>query len=109
MSADPEKVLTKFEELSFFDNLALYYLCNETPPNVLSLVFLVGDSKIVGSMLGVLDKKRREYIHTLMSKNAEESQKNKDSAMSGLLLIADNLIARNLISKKGQFYFGVQK
>lgn len=47
MSGEEKEELTlkSFEELSFFDNLALYYLCNETPPQTLALAFLIGDKK----------------------------------------------------------------
>jgi hypothetical protein len=100
--------LQKFEELSYFDNMALLYVCRETPPHTLALVFLAGDAKIAGSMLGLLDKKRREYVHSLMVQNKDISEETKKDALSGILLIAENLMSRNLIQKEGQFYFGKQ-
>lgn len=98
-----------FSELSYFDNLALYYLCNETPPDTLSLAFLAGDEKVVGPMLGVLEPKRREYVHALMAKNNDVSEAKKQQAISGLLIIAEGLLARNLLTKKGKFTYGVQR
>lgn len=101
--------LHKFEELSYFDDLGLFYLCRETPPRTLALVFLEGDPKITGSMLGILDPKRREYIHSLMSELREEPEADRKSALSGMLIIAENLILRNLVKKEGRFYYGVRK
>jgi len=101
-----EGVIKKFEELTYFDNLALLYVCRETPPHTLALVFLEGDPKITGSMLGVLDPKRREYIHSLMSQNKDIDPILREKARDGICLIAENLISRNLISKEGRFYFG---
>jgi hypothetical protein len=103
-----EGVIKKFEDLSYFDNLALLYVCRETPPHTLALVFLEADPKIAGSMLGLLDKKRREYVYGLMAENKELPKETKDAALHGILLIAENLISRDLIRKEGQFYFGKQ-
>ena len=104
-----ELTVKKFSELSYFDNLALFYLCNETPPQTLALAFLHGDSKVTGALLGILDNKRRDYIHKLMSEQKEASIEVRESAVSGMLIIAENLITRNLIEKKGQFYYGIKR
>lgn len=102
-------VLENFSDLTYFDNLALYYICNETPPKTLALVFLEGDSKVVGSMLGLLDPKRREYIHSLMASQKEAGEEERKSALSGMLIIAEGLLSRNLIEKKGRYYYGTKK
>lgn len=99
-------MIKKFGDLSFFDNLALVYLCRETPPPTLALVFLEADPKIAGSLLGVLDPKRREYIHRLMSESVGVEEEKKKAAVDGLLMIAENLIQKDLIIKQGNFYFG---
>ncbi|MCB1179840.1 MAG: hypothetical protein KDK36_19850 [Leptospiraceae bacterium] len=104
-----EEELSKFEDLSYFDNLALFYLCNETPPATLALAFLEGDKNVVGSILGILDPKRREYVHALMASQKDASEEDKKSALSGMLIIAENLLLRNLIRKEGRFYYGVKK
>jgi hypothetical protein len=104
-----EPTLEKLSQLSYFDNLALYYLCIETPPQTLALAFFLMDEKISGSMLGVLDVKRRKYIHELMTVQQKASEEEKKSAADGLLLIADGLISRNLISKQGRYFFGTKK
>lgn len=109
MSAENENSLKKFEDLTYFDNLALYYLSSETPPETLALAFLKGDTKVTGSILGVMEPKRREYVHSLMAKENSSPEKKKESAVNGLLLIAENLISRGLIEKKGHYYFGVKK
>ncbi|WP_210412902.1 hypothetical protein [Leptospira gomenensis] len=107
---DKEQLTVKsFGEFSYFDNLALYYLCNETPPQTLALAFLIGDEKVCGSMLGVLEGKRREYVHALMVQQKEVELPKKEAAVQGLLIIAEGLITRNLIEKKGQFYFGTKR
>lgn len=107
--SDSESALQKLEDISYFDNLALFYLCNETPPPTLALAFLVMNEKICGSMLGVLDLKRRKYVHELMAMQEGAPLEAKESAAKGLLIIADGLISRNLIVKKGQFYYGTRK
>lgn len=101
MDEKEELTVKSFEELSYFDNLALYYLCNETPPQTLALAFLIGDGKVCGSMLGVLEGKRREYIHQLMAEQKDAEISKKESAVQGLLIIAEGLITRKLIEKKG--------
>ena len=103
MSSSEVVHFTKFQDLTYLDNLALFYVCNETPPSTLALAFLHGDPKVVGSMLGILDGKRREYVHSLMA-----SQKDVD-LVSGLLIIAEGLLSRNLIEKRGNFYYGTEK
>lgn len=101
--------MKKFSDLSYFDNLALYYLCNETPPQTLALAFLDSDEKVCGSILGVLDPKRREYIHYLMAKEKDAPQEKRDAAQQGLLLIAEALLSRGLIIQKGRYYYGKEK
>ncbi|MCG6140153.1 hypothetical protein EHQ23_01870 [Leptospira bourretii] len=104
-----EQVLEKLSQLSYFDNLALYYLCIETPPQTLALAFMQMDEKIAGSMLGVLDVQKRKYVHELMSLQKDSSEEARKAAAEGLLLIADGLISRNLISKQGNYFFGTKR
>ncbi|TGK21225.1 hypothetical protein EHO61_05105 [Leptospira fluminis] len=104
-----DQTVKSFEELSFFDNLALYYLCNETPPQTLALAFLIGDKKVCGSMLGVLEPKRRAFVHELMAKEQDAPEEKKRSAAQGLLIIAEGLLTRNLIRKQGKFYYGTER
>ncbi|MCT8334319.1 hypothetical protein NUH30_11615 [Leptospira sp. 85282-16] len=104
-----EQVLEKLSQLSYFDNLALYYLCIETPPQTLALAFMQMDEKIAGSMLGVLDIQKRKYVHELMSLQKDSTEEARKAAAEGLLLIADGLISRNLISKQGNYFFGTKR
>ncbi|EKJ87592.1 hypothetical protein CLV96_2396 [Leptospira meyeri] len=104
-----EQVLEKLSQLSYFDNLALYYLCIETPPQTLALAFMQMDEKIAGSMLGVLDVQKRKYVHELMSLQKDSPEDARKAAAEGLLLIADGLISRNLISKQGNYFFGTKR
>ncbi len=108
MSGSDISHFSKFQDLTYLDNLALFYVCNETPPSTLALAFLHGDPKVVGSMLGVLDGKRREYVHSLMAVEKDADLEKKESAVSGLLIIAEGLLSRNLIEKRGNFYYGTQ-
>ena len=103
MSGSDISHFLKFQDLTYLDNLALFYVCNET-----ALAFLHGDPKVVGSMLGVLDGKRREYVHSLMAVEKDADLEKKESAVSGLLIIAEGLLSRNLIEKRGNFYYGTQ-
>ncbi|WP_025181097.1 hypothetical protein [Leptospira interrogans] len=109
MDENEELTIKSFEEISYFDNLALYYLCNETPPQTLALVFLIGDSKVCGSMLGVLEGDRRQYVHQLMAEQKDVELSKKESALQGLLIIAEGLITRKLIVKNGKFYYGTKR
>lgn len=106
---DEESIIKKFTDFTYFDNLALWYLCNETPPTTLALAFLGADDKVCGSMLGVLDAKRRAYVHELMSRQQEEDESKKKAAAEGMFIIADGLISRNLIRQEGKYFFGVPK
>jgi hypothetical protein len=60
-------------------------------------------------MLGVLEPKRRKYVHELMSSQQDVSMEKKKAAADGMLIIADGLLSRDLIQKKGNFYFGKPK
>jgi len=73
----------EFKDLLFFDNLALYYLVQETPLNVLARAFLVMDPKLAGSILGILNVKQRELLHFAMTKenDREEEKKTKKPKM----------------------------
>lgn len=61
----PFSIVQKPNDLLFFDNLALYYVLQNTPPRVLSRVFLTADSRLSGSLLGILSPKQRETVHFL--------------------------------------------
>ena len=50
-----------------------------------------------------------EYVHSLMAQQKNVEVEKKESAVSGLLIIAENLISRNLIEKRGNFYYGTEK
>ncbi|MCC5814974.1 MAG: hypothetical protein JJT78_09475 [Leptospira sp.] len=110
MSGNNEETnIHKFEDFTYFDNQALWYLCNETPPQTLALAFLGADEKVCGSMLGILDSKRRKYVHELMSQQQDADVEKKIAAAEGMFIIAEGLITRNLIRKQGRYYFGDKK
>lgn len=104
---EPFSIVKKPNDLLFFDNLALLYVLQNTPPRVLARVFLSADSRLSGSLLGILSKKQRETVHAMMlQENDEDADKNRDAA-NGMCLIAEGLIARGLIRKDGVHFFGV--
>ncbi|GIX41220.1 MAG: hypothetical protein KatS3mg129_0953 [Leptospiraceae bacterium] len=99
----------EFKDLLFFDNLALYYLIQETPVNVLARAFLIMDPKLAGSILGILSKKQRELLHFAMAKeNDNDAEKNKQ-AQESLVIIAQNLYEKGMIIKKGLYFYGKEK
>ncbi|HMZ36813.1 MAG: hypothetical protein K1X70_08000 [Leptospirales bacterium] len=103
----PFSIVKKPNDLLFFDNLALYYVLQNTPPRVLARVFLKADSRLSGSLLGILSPKQRETVHFMMTQeNDDDAAKNLD-AQNGLCLISEGLIARGLIKKQGAHFFGV--
>ena len=44
-----------------------------------------------------------------MASQKEVDLEKKESAVSGLLIIAEGLLSRNLIEKRGNFYYGTEK
>jgi len=103
----PFSIVPKPNDLLFFYNLALLYVLQNTPPRVLARVFLSADSRLSGSILGILSKKQRETVHALMvQENDQDVEKNREAG-EGLCLIAEGLVARGLIRKQGQHFYGV--
>ncbi len=103
----PFSIVQKPNDLLFFDNLALYYVLQNTPPRVLSRVFLTADSRLSGSLLGILSPKQRETVHFMMTQENDGDEAKNTDARNGLCLIAEGLIARGLIKKEGRHFFGV--
>ncbi len=99
----------ELKDLLFFDNLALYYLIQETPLSVLARAFLVIDPKLAGSILGILSPKQRELLHFAMSKENDGDIKKHNEAKEGLVLIAQNLYEKGMIINKGNYFYGKEK
>ena len=107
MSApEPFSIVHKPNDLLFFDNLALHYVLQNTPPRVLARVFLTADSRLSGSLLGILGKKQREMVHAMMLQEKDQDAEKNQKACEGLCLIAEGLVARGLIRKEGIHFFG---
>tara|TARA_Y100001933_G_C18677115_1_gene429425 strand:+ start:235 stop:561 length:327 start_codon:yes stop_codon:yes gene_type:complete len=101
-------VLEKVNQLLFFDNLALFYVLREIPPVVLARAFLTIDSRLSGSLLGLMDPEQRTMIHALMIKeNDEDTEKNEQAAHS-LIDMANELIKKGIIRQEGPHFRGVQ-
>jgi len=98
----------KISDLLFFDNLALYYVANETPPRVLARVFASSDPRLGGSLLGVLDPERRKILHALMAQESDGDEGKNSSAADALLIIAGGLLDRGHIERKGRFFYGLK-
>jgi hypothetical protein len=101
-------VVERINQLLFFDNLALYYVMREVPPVVLARAFLTVDSRLSGSLLGLMDPDQRTMIHALMMKENDEDQEKNDQAARGLVDMANELIKKGIIRKKGVHFMGVQ-
>jgi flagellar motor switch protein FliG len=99
----------EFKDLLFFDNLALYYLIQETPLSVLARSFLIMDPKLAGSILGILTKKQREILHFAMAKENDHDELKNQQATESLVIIAQNLYEKGMIIKKGLFFYGKDK
>ncbi|MCB1170350.1 MAG: hypothetical protein KDK25_08455 [Leptospiraceae bacterium] len=100
-------MLEKVNQLLFFDNLALYYVMREIPPVVLARAFLTVDSRLSGSLLGIMDPEQRAMIHAMMIKeNDEDAEKNEQAAQS-LLVMGNELIKKGIIRKEGPHFRGV--
>lgn len=99
----------EYKDLLFFDNLALYYLIQETPLNVLARSFLIIDPKLAGSILGILNPKQRELLHIAMSKENDGNLEKHNEAKEGLVLIAQNLYEKGMIINKGNYFYGKEK
>lgn len=106
MSSESIVNLTKFEDLSFFDNLALYHLGKEVPPNVIAQAMLKGEAKTSSAFLSAIETNKREEVYKFMAKEKDSDEEQKNAAISGILLIAENLISKSVIVKKGKYYFG---
>ncbi len=99
-------MIKNINELLFFDNMALHYLAAESPPRLLARIFHAVDPRLSGSLLGVLDVKKREILHALMSEEPEPDEVKKAEALDGLRLIARGLIERGFIEKRGRHFYG---
>lgn len=103
---EPFSIVKKPNDLLFFDNLALHYVLQNTPPRVLARVFLAADSRLSGSLLGILSKKQRETVHAMMAQENDQDGEKNQKACEGLCLIAEGLVARGLIRQQGRHFFG---
>lgn len=93
-------------DLLSFDNLALFYLLRDTPPNILARVFVRSDARLSGALLGLMTPKQREAIHYLMAKENDGDEKTFADAVDALLILADDLIRKGLVVKEGRYYYG---
>ena len=94
-------------DILFFDNLGLFYIVRETPPNVLARVFVRADARMSGALLGLMTPEQRQAIHFLMAKENDDNEKAFEEANDAILMIAEELIGRGLVRKDGLYYFGI--
>lgn len=99
----------KVSDLLFFDNLALYYLLENTPTPVLARVFQNGNSRLAGAMLGILGPEQRKEMHGLMAQANDGDALRNQQAEEALLIIAADLLARGFVRKQGPHYFGTPR
>ena len=99
----------QINDLLFFDNLALHYVVNETPPAIFARVFLRSDSRLSGSMLGVMTGEQRKTVHELMARE-DDGDKEKDTGAENALLIGvDDVLKRGHIERRGRHFYGVER
>lgn len=108
MSVQRENQKIQLKDLLFFDNLALYYLIQETPLSVLAKAFLVMDKKLANSIYSILSEKQKETLKIAISLE-KKTDLNNNKALESLPLIAQNLYEKGLIIKKGNYFFGKEK
>tara|TARA_Y100001937_G_scaffold79768_1_gene108140 strand:+ start:92895 stop:93215 length:321 start_codon:yes stop_codon:yes gene_type:complete len=101
-------VIEKVNQLLFFDNLALYYVLREIPPVVLARAFLTVDSRLSGSLLGLMDVEQRTVVHALMIKENDDDTAKNDQSARALMDMANELIKKGIIKKEGPHFRGVQ-
>lgn len=95
-------------ELLFFDNLALFYIIDNTPPQVLARILNIADGRLAASILGILEPQQRKVIHVLMGQEKDTDEEKNNGALKAMLQIATDLYARGLIYNSGKHYFGAQ-
>ncbi|MCB1319166.1 MAG: hypothetical protein KDK34_02870 [Leptospiraceae bacterium] len=93
-------------DLLFFDNLALYYVFENTPPRVLGRAFNCTDGRLSGSLLGLMNPKQRETVHAFMIMENDDNESKNADAIQALTIIARDLLDRGFIRKQGLHYFG---
>lgn len=96
-------------DLLFFDNLALFYLVNDTPPAILARVFLRQDARIGGSLMGVMNQKQRTTVHGLMVRENDANEAKDGQALDALFITAQGLLERGHITMKGKNFYGVAR
>ena len=101
-------MIEKVNQLLFFDNLALYYVLREIPPVVLARAFLTVDSRLSGSLLGLMDVEQRTVVHALMIKENDDDTAKNDQSARALMDMANELIQKGIIKKEGPHFRGVQ-
>ena len=101
-------MIEKVNQLLFFDNLALYYVLREIPPVVLARAFLTVDSRLSGSLLGLMDVEQRTVVHALMIKENDDDTAKNDQSARALMDMAIELIKKGIIKKEGPHFRGVQ-
>lgn len=92
--------------LLYFDDLALFYLVRDTPPNLLARVFIRADARVSGAMIGVMTQEQREAIHYLMAKENDDNEKLFEKSEKAIFILADDLIRKGLVRRQGQYFFG---
>ncbi|MCR9140894.1 MAG: hypothetical protein NXI24_01380 [bacterium] len=109
MANTPEKVVRKVNDLLFFDNLALYYLMERVPPQVLARAFNAADGRLAGALLGIMNAEQRSSIHAYMIQENDGDAEKNEQACDALVITANDIYARGFITKQGLHYFGTPK
>ncbi len=109
MAETPTKIVKKVNDLLFFDNLALYYLMERVPPQVLARAFNAADGRLAGSLLGLMNAEQRASIHAYMIQENDGDETKNQQACDALVITANDMHARGFLTKKGTHFFGTPR
>lgn len=109
MANTPAQIIRKVNDLLFFDNLALYYLIERVPPQVLARTLNAADGRLGGALLGIMNAEQRASIHAYMIQENDGDAIKNEQACDALVITANDMYARGFLTKKGLHYFGTPK
>ena len=112
----PTEQVKKIENLLFFDRLALYYLSQSIPKQILAKAFLFLDPRLIASLNFVMQgDKNLQKVHELIKGDegkksllSKKTTDEKSNIIEAFLLVANDLCDRGFIEKRLQHYYGVK-
>ncbi|MCS7204987.1 MAG: hypothetical protein NZ853_04770 [Leptospiraceae bacterium] len=99
----------QIKDLLFFDSLALYYVLQETPLNVLATAFPVMDPRLSATLLSILNEKQKKLLFFAIEREKDSQNLHSQEALKSIADIAQNLYEKGLIIKQGIYFYGKKK